>query len=73
MAEQQEEHELSIAETLSRTEKYVEDNKKILSIVVGAIVVLVGGYFGYKKFILEPQEKEAQAQMFVAEKYFEQD
>ncbi len=73
MSSETEEKPLDIAETFSKTEVFIEKNKKTLSIVAGALVVLVGGYFGYKKFILEPQEKEAQSQMFVAERYFEMD
>jgi tetratricopeptide (TPR) repeat protein len=58
---------------LTRTEKYIEDNRKSLTIIIVAIAVVVGGYFGYKKFYLEPKETEAQSEMFVAERYFEQD
>lgn len=34
---------------------------------------MVLAYFGFQRFYLMPQEKEAQSQMFMAEKYFEQD
>ncbi len=57
----------------SKTEQFIEKNKKIISIVTLAIIVVVGGYFGYKKLIIAPMEFEAQSQMFMAEKYFEQD
>ena len=59
--------------TLSKTEKYIEDNKKSLSIIIGVIIVIIGGYLGFQKFIVEPQEKEAAEQMFMAEHYFETD
>ena len=42
-------------------------------IVIGAIIVIVLGYIGYKKLYLGPKEKEAQGQMFMAQKYFEMD
>jgi tetratricopeptide (TPR) repeat protein len=58
---------------LSKTEKYIEDNRKSLTIIIVAIAAVVGGYLGYKKFYLEPKEKEAQSEMFMAERYFEQD
>jgi tetratricopeptide (TPR) repeat protein len=41
--------------------------------VVGAIILVVLGYFGFKKLYIAPREKEAQSQMFMAEKYFEMD
>jgi tetratricopeptide (TPR) repeat protein len=72
MAENKE-AEFSIAEKLSKTEKYIEDNRKSLGIILGAVVVIVGGYLAYLKFIVEPADKKAQGQMFMAEKYFEAD
>ena len=57
----------------SKTEQFIEKNKKIISMVTIAIIVIVGGYFGYKKLIIAPMEFDAQTQMFMAEKYFEQD
>ena len=59
--------------TLSKTERYIEDNKKSLSIIIAVIVIIIGGYLGFKKFIVEPQEKEASEQMFMAEHFFETD
>jgi tetratricopeptide (TPR) repeat protein len=63
----------SVENALSRTEQYIEENQKSLSIIILAIVVVVGGYLAYKKFYLEPTNREAQAAMYMAEKYFEQD
>ncbi len=63
----------SVENALSRTEQYIEENQKSLTIIILAIVVVVAGYLGYKKFYLEPANKDAQASMYVAEKYFEQD
>lgn len=62
-----------VEETLSKTEHFIESNQKVISIIVGAIIVVVLGYFGFKKFYVDPLEKEAQAQMFMAVKYFERD
>ena len=63
----------SVENALSRTEQYIEENQKSLSIIILAIVVVVGGYLGYKKFYLEPANRDAQASMYMAENYFEQD
>jgi tetratricopeptide (TPR) repeat protein len=62
-----------VESALSRTEQFIEDNKKIISIVIGAIIVVVGGFLAYKRFYLKPLQEEAQSQMFVAEQYFEKD
>ena len=64
---------VAVENALSKAEHFVEQNQKIIMIVVGAIAVVILGYFGFKKFYLAPKEKEAQGAMFMAEKYFEKD
>lgn len=63
----------SFEHALSRTEQYIEENQKSLMIIVGAIVVIIAAYFGYKKLYLAPLEDEAQKQIYVAQQYFEKD
>ncbi|MDY6800088.1 MAG: tetratricopeptide repeat protein [Bacteroidota bacterium] len=63
----------SVENALSRTEHYIEQNQKSLTIIVLAIIVIVGGYLGYQRFIVSPKEKEAQSQMWMAEQYFARD
>lgn len=62
-----------VEEAFSKTEQFIEKNQKIILIVVGVIILVVLGYFGFKRLYLAPREKEAQSQMFMAEKYFEMD
>jgi tetratricopeptide (TPR) repeat protein len=73
MAEQKEDPIVDVTETISKAEHYLEENKKSLSIIAGAVIVLVGGYFAWTKLYIAPLEEEAQGQMFMAEKYFEKD
>jgi len=68
-----EERIVAVEEAFSKTEQFIEKNQKIILIIVGAIVLVVLGYFGFKRIYLAPREKEAQSQMFMAEKYFEMD
>jgi len=63
----------NVENALSKTEHYIEENQKSLTIIVFAIAVIVGGYFAYQKFYLQPKENDAHAQMFVAEQYFAND
>jgi len=63
----------SVENALSKTEQYIEENQKSLTIIVSAIALIVAVYLGYKRFYLAPTEKEAQAEMYMAEKYFEVD
>jgi len=62
-----------VESALTRTEQFIEANQKLISIVVGAIVVVAVGYLGLNKFYLEPRQTEAQEQMFMAQTYFEKD
>ena len=63
----------SIEGSLSRTESFIVENQNMISIVVGVIVVIILAYFGFQKYYLEPQNQEAQNQMYNAQRYFESD
>jgi len=63
----------NVENVLSKTENYIEENQKSLTVIVIVIAAIIAGYLGYKKLFLEPAEIEAQSEMFVAEQYFEQD
>ena len=62
-----------IEETLSKTEQFIEENQKILMTIIGAIVGVVALFSVYQNFYIEPMEKEAQAEMYMAELYFQKD
>jgi len=63
----------NIEETLSRTERFIVNNQKIISIVIGIIVIIILGFFGFQKYYQQPKTLEAQEQMFMAQRYFESD
>ncbi len=73
MSKEKEDVLVDVQEVYGKAEHYIEENQKTLSIVIGAIVLLVGGYFAWTKLYLEPMESDAQKDMFVAEQYFEKD
>ncbi|WP_372776355.1 tetratricopeptide repeat protein [Mangrovibacterium sp.] len=62
-----------VESALTKSEQFIEDNQKILSIIVGVAVVIVAGFLGFTKLYVQPKEKAAQEQMFMAEQYFEKD
>ena len=68
-----EEKIMAVEEALSKTEVFIEKNQKLLGIIIGAIALVVLAYFGFQRFYMMPREQQAQSQMFMAEKYFEQD
>jgi tetratricopeptide (TPR) repeat protein len=66
-------HDVDLGEVYSRTEMFIEDNKKAITIGIAGILVVVGGLLGYRKFVAEPQAKEAAEMVWKAEYYFEID
>jgi len=64
---------VDVEQAFSKTELFIEENKKSLMLIAGAIIVLVGGYFAYKYWYVAGEEEAAQKAMFKAEQYFEKD
>lgn len=58
---------------LTKTEHFIEENQKIITYVIGGIILIVAAYLSFNRFYLQKKEKEAQSQMFMAENYFEKD
>jgi len=59
--------------TLSKTEQFIDRNKKSITYVVAGLVIIIALYFIYKKSYLAPLEDEAHQEMFMAENYFDKD
>lgn len=62
-----------VESALTKTEQLIEDNQKILTIIVGVAVAIVVVYLGFTRLYIQPREVDAQEQMFMAEQYFEKD
>ncbi|HPE75982.1 MAG TPA: tetratricopeptide repeat protein [Draconibacterium sp.] len=58
---------------LTKTEQYIEDNQKVITYVIAAVIIVVGAYLAFHRFYMQPKENEALSQMFMAENYFEKD
>ncbi len=63
----------NVEQALGRTELFIEKNQKTITVIVLALIVLVGGYWAYKKLYIEPLEVEAQRQVFYAQASFGND
>ena len=62
-----------VENALSKSEQFIENNQKSLTVIVIAVIAIVAIYFGYKHWYIAPMEAEAQSQIFNAEYYFERD
>ncbi|MDR1725747.1 MAG: tetratricopeptide repeat protein [Bacteroidales bacterium] len=61
---------LAVGEVITRTEKFIENNKKLLSLVAIVIIVVIGGWLAYRNFYAVPREKSAAAELFPIQHYF---
>lgn len=71
--EKTEEKIVAVETMLNRSEQFFENNYKVILGVVGGIALVVVLVFGYIRFVKEPKNREAQAAMFMAQRYFEAD
>lgn len=71
--QEEEKNIMAVEEALSRSEQFIEKNQNAIMWTVAVIVILIAGYIGFTRFILAPREKDARAEMFMAEEFFEQD
>lgn len=70
---QEEEVLVDVQQSLSKIEKYLEENRKSLSVIVVGILAIVVGYFAMDIFYQQPREKEGQIAIYKAQQYFEAD
>ncbi len=61
-----------LAEKLGGAEEWLENNPKIVFGFVGVLIIVAGGFFGYRWWI-DKQNTVAQQEMFQAVRYFEAD
>ena len=59
-------YEEVVTETVSKTEAFFEKNQKLVTWVLVAIIVVIGGYFANKYLIAQPRAEKASAEMFAA-------
>ncbi len=64
--QQENTYEQVVTETVSKTEQFFEKNQKLVTWVLVAIFVVIGGYFANKYLIAQPRAEKASAEMFAA-------
>lgn len=73
MADKNEDVIVDVEQAYTKTEQYIQDNQKTLSLIVGAIVVALGAYFSYQYLYIAPKEVEAEGLIWNAQRYLELD
>ena len=68
-----EENIQAVEQALGKSERFIEENQKPITIILIVLVAIVLGYFGFQRYYIQPKEEKAQKDMFMAEKYFGQD
>lgn len=58
---------------LANAKKFWTKNGKQLSLILGALVLVIGGYFLYKNYVQKPKEIEALDKSFKAEEFYKLD
>ena len=69
MSETQQDQDFIVSEAIGKTENFINQNKKSLGIIFGAVLVAIGGYIFYQNVYVANKEKEAQEVLFHAEQY----
>ncbi|MCQ2349187.1 MAG: tetratricopeptide repeat protein [Paludibacteraceae bacterium] len=62
-----------VQESISKTEKFIENNGKKLLIVLAALIVVILGVWAIKKYVIDQREVRAGEEMVVCTQYFERD
>ena len=69
----QEEVIVDVKEVYTKTEMFVDRNRKTLTIVIGAAAVILIGFYAYRLLVVKPKEDKATEEIWKAEQYFEID
>ncbi len=65
-----EQHSHGLEESVNRAEAFYRNNSKAINVVCIAIIIVIGGYFGYKYLYQKPREKKAVEMVYRAQHYF---
>ncbi|MCC6384666.1 MAG: tetratricopeptide repeat protein [Bacteroidia bacterium] len=73
MSKKHESQPFDLEGSISKSEEFIKQNQKSLLVIAAAVLVIVGGYFAYQQFWVKPQEDNARKEMFMAERYYDND
>ncbi|MEN8226887.1 MAG: tetratricopeptide repeat protein [Bacteroidota bacterium] len=62
-----------IEQALTRSEQFIEDNQKLLTYILGGLILVLLIIIGGNRYYLKPLNERAAADMYYAERFFELD
>ena len=62
---------LNVEEAVSRSEAFINKNKKMITVAVVAVVVLVAAGMAVNTWVIKPREQKAAEALFAGERYFQ--
>ena len=69
---EQEQRQQNVAEAVSKTELFFQENAKLIYGCVAAVILVALAILAYNRFILQPQKEKAREAMFKTEQKFAQ-
>jgi len=60
-------------DAVNKLDAFWKNNQKIITYVGLAIILVIGGWYAYKQYVVKPKEEKAQAAIFKAEEYYRMD
>ena len=63
----------SIEHVLSDSEKFIENNQKMITNIILGIIVVVLAFMAYSRYVVNPNEAKAQNELFAGELLFQKD
>ncbi len=60
-------------DAVNKVDAFWKKNQKIITYVGLAIILVIGGWYAYKQYVVKPNEEKAQAAIFKAEEYYRMD
>jgi len=64
---------LNVEQRWDRVQNYLDDNKKMISVLSIALTLLIGGFVTFKYWYIPSQEQDAEMAMRTAQRYFAAD
>jgi len=66
------EQEIQLQESYGKAEKFIEDNRNVVLGIAGGILLLIMAFLAFNSLYIPSQERQAQAEMYVAERNFKE-